>query len=74
MMGVQIATYGWSPKTHKLYSLEFKNQVIVLLLLATCKIEDSPKFTETFFYKIPLEILWIIVHKLGLLSNFVVED
>lgn len=54
----------WTPECHWMFSPAFKEQVITLLLMAQRDNKGKPYHSETFWYKLPKEIIYSIIQYL----------
>jgi hypothetical protein len=56
----------WTPSTHSLFPLKFKQLVKAVLILGAKRQDGTPYYPQTHFYKLPKDVLFIILHHAGL--------
>jgi hypothetical protein len=51
----------WTPSTHSLFPLKFRQVVKAVLMLGAKKQDGTPYYPQTHFYKLPKDLLFIII-------------
>jgi hypothetical protein len=51
----------WAPSTHSLFPLKFRQVVKVVLMLAAKRQDGTPYCPQTHFYKLPKDVLFLIL-------------
>src|SRR5690606_20401993 len=52
----------WTPSTHSLFPHSFRQVVKAVLILGAKRQDGTPYYPQTHFYKLPKDVLFIIVH------------
>jgi hypothetical protein len=51
----------WTPSIHSLFPLKFRQVVKAVLMLAAKRQDGTPYYPQTHFYKLPKDVLFIIL-------------
>jgi hypothetical protein len=51
----------WTPSTHLLFPLKFRQVVKAVLMLGAKRQDGTPYYPQTHFYKLPKDLLFIIL-------------
>jgi hypothetical protein len=51
----------WTPSTHSIFPLKFKQLVKAVLMLGAKRQDGTPYYPQTHFYKLPKDVLFIIL-------------
>jgi hypothetical protein len=51
----------WTPSTHSLFPLKFRQIVKAVLMLGAKRQDGTPYYPQTHFYKLPKDVLFIIL-------------
>ena len=56
-----LVTTRWTPSTHSLFPLKFRQVVKAVLMLGAKRQDGTPYYPQTHFYKLPNDVLFIIL-------------
>jgi ankyrin repeat protein len=56
-----LITSTWTPSTHSLFPLKFRQVVKAVLMLRAKRQDGTPYYPQTHFYKLPKDVLFIIL-------------
>jgi hypothetical protein len=59
----------WTPSTHSLFPLKFRRVVKAVLMLGAKRQDGTPYYPQTHFYKLPKEMLLLILQHAAFLTN-----
>jgi hypothetical protein len=51
----------WTPSTHSLFPLKFRQVVKAVLMLGAKRQDGTPYYPQTHFYKLPKDVLFLIL-------------
>jgi hypothetical protein len=51
----------WTPSTHSLFPLKFRQVVKAVLMLGAKRQDGTPYYPQTYFYKLPKDVLFLIL-------------
>jgi hypothetical protein len=51
----------WTPSTHSLFPLKFRQVVKAVLMLGAKRRDGTPYYPQTHFYKLPKDVLFLIL-------------
>jgi hypothetical protein len=52
----------WTPSTHSLFPLKFRQVVKSVLMLGAKRQDGTPYYPQTHFHKLPKDLLFLILH------------
>jgi hypothetical protein len=64
----------WTPSIHSLFPLKFRQAVKAVLMLGANRQDGTPYYPQTHFYKLPKDVLFIILQYAALSDTIIAED